>query len=160
MKIHRQPQEDWSDRRFQHQLLTHRLALSLPANCTPTPGSNLLQPQAPSAVFPTSGAAGTPSSNGNPNVLTPASVANTNSGLLDHVATVTYSNVSNPSSHLITNIDTSDSGENQRGPSSIVAFHQSWGSFGPDPVTFYSIPEVKEAVGLATGGGKEPVNWQ
>ncbi|XP_071750357.2 uncharacterized protein LOC139907758 [Centroberyx gerrardi] len=167
MKIHRQPQEDWSDRRLQHQLLTQRLALSLPANHTPSPGSNLPQPQAqaPAPAFSSSGLP-VPPSNDTDNVLNSVSVTHSNSvthsdaSILDHAAAVTYSNVNNPNPHVITNVDGGDS--NQRGPAAVVSFHQSWSSFGlgPDPATFYCDPEVKEAVGVATGGGKGPISWQ
>ncbi|XP_044040661.1 uncharacterized protein LOC122870499 isoform X2 [Siniperca chuatsi] len=157
MKIHRQPQEDWTDRRLQHQLLTQRLALSHPTNLMPIPGSNLLPPQ----TFSSSGLAGTPSNNSNAdNVL--SSVANTpsNASVLHPTTVVTYSNIAASNSHVITNIDGGDS--NQREPTTVLPFHQSWGSFGhgPDPITFYCNTEGKDDVGAGTVGGKEPINWQ
>ncbi|XP_042368487.1 uncharacterized protein LOC121962317 [Plectropomus leopardus] len=159
MKIHRQPQEDWADRRLQHQLLTQRLALSRPTNLIPTPGSNLLPPQA--LTFPSSGLAGTSNTNAD-NILTSVTNSNTitpsNASVLDTNAVVTYSNISASDSHVITNIDGGDS--NQRAPTTVLPFHQSWGSFGhaPDPAAFYCNTEGKEGAG--TVAVKETINWQ
>lgn len=152
MKIHRQPQEDWNDKRLQHQLLTQRLALSRPNNLMPTPGNSLLPPQAAALTFPSS------SSNAD-NVLNSATNSNAiTPSVLDPSALVTYSNIAASNSHVITTIDGADS--NQREPTTVLPFHQSWGSFGhgPDPVTFYCNPEGKDGAG--TVGGKEPINWQ
>uniref|UniRef100_UPI0037E98888 uncharacterized protein n=1 Tax=Semicossyphus pulcher TaxID=241346 RepID=UPI0037E98888 len=162
MKIHRQPQEDWSDRRLQHQILTQRQALGLPNNLMATPGSNLLQPQAPALTFSSSGLHG--NSNNADNVLN--SVANShgitpsNASVLNPSTVVTYSNIAASNSHVITNIDGADS--NQREPTSYIPFHQSWGSFGhsQNPATFYCSAEAKEDVGAGTLEGKEPINWQ
>ncbi|XP_041821635.1 uncharacterized protein LOC121626945 isoform X2 [Chelmon rostratus] len=165
MKIHRQPQEDWTDRRLQHQLLTQRLALSRPTNLMPTPGSNLLPLQAPARTFSSSGLPGMPSNNSNAdNVVNSVTNSNTiapsNASVLDPSTMVTYSNIAASNSHVITNID--GGGSNQREPTSILPFHQSWGSFGhgPDPATFYCNTDGKEDVGAGTVGGKEPLNWQ
>ncbi|XP_008288110.1 uncharacterized protein LOC103363227 [Stegastes partitus] len=166
MKIHRQPQEDWVDRRLQQQLLTQRMALSCPTNLMPTTASNLLPPQAaPALTFSPSGLTGGSSSSSsshadhnsvtNSNPITPTSAS-----VLDPSTAVTYSNIAPPNSHVITNVDGSDS--NQTEPSSVLPFHQSWGSFGhlPDQATFYCNPAVKEEVGSGTVAGKEPIDWQ
>ncbi|XP_056224345.1 uncharacterized protein LOC130164010 isoform X1 [Seriola aureovittata] len=162
MKIHRQPQEDWTDRRLQHQLLTQRLALSRTANLMSTSGSNLLPTQAPALTFPSSGLTGT-SSNAdnilnsvtNSNAITPS-----NANVLDPSTAVTYGNIAASNSHVITNIGTSDS--NQREPTTILPFHQSWGSFGhgPNTAAFYCNSDGKEDVGTGSVGGKEQINWQ
>ncbi|XP_038588598.1 uncharacterized protein LOC119913271 isoform X3 [Micropterus salmoides] len=87
MKIHRQPQEDWTDRRL---LLTQRLAFSRPNTFIPSPGSNLL----PSQTFSPSGLPGTPSNNSNAdNVLN--SVTNSNAiapsnASVSHPSTVSW----------------------------------------------------------------------
>ncbi|XP_071333852.1 transcriptional-regulating factor 1-like isoform X2 [Trachinotus anak] len=164
MKIHRQPQEDWTDRRLQHHLITQRLALSRSTNLMPTSGSNLLQPQAPALTFPSSGLAGTPSSSNADSILNSVTNGNaitpSNASVLDPSTAVTYGNVAASNSHVITNISTSDS--NQREPTTILPFHQSWGSFGhgPNPAAFYCSTEGKEDIGAGTVGGKEPINWQ
>ncbi|XP_051285179.1 uncharacterized protein si:dkey-19b23.10 isoform X1 [Dicentrarchus labrax] len=165
MKIHRQPQEDWTDRRLQHQLLTQRLALSRSTNLMPTPSSNLLPPQAPARTFSSSALPGTPSNNSNAdNVLNSVTNSNaitpSNASVLDPSTVVTYSHIAASNSHVITNTDGGDS--NQREPTTVLSFHQSWGSFGqgPDPVTFYCNTDGKDNVGAGTVGGKEPINWQ
>ncbi|XP_059211194.1 uncharacterized protein LOC131989864 [Centropristis striata] len=159
MKIHRQPQEDWTDRRLHHQLLTQRLALSRPPNLIPTPGSNLLPPQGPALNFRPSGPAGTSSNNTNADsvlnsVTNSNAITPTNASVLDPV--VTYSNITASNSHVTTNID----GSNQREPTLVLPFHQSWGSFGHDPTIFYCNTEGKDNVESGTVGGKEPINWQ
>ncbi|KAM6894208.1 uncharacterized protein PEZ65_021891 [Lycodopsis pacificus] len=163
MKIHRQPQEDWTDRRLQHQLLTQRLALSRPTNLMPSPGSNLLPPLAAALTFPSSGLAGSHNANAdnvlnlvtNSNAITPS-----NGRVLDPSAVVTYSNIAATNSRVISNIDGGDS--NQREPTTVLPLHQSWGSYGhgPDPTIFYCNTEEKDTVGAGTVGGKEPINWQ
>ncbi|XP_031141003.1 uncharacterized protein si:dkey-19b23.10 isoform X1 [Sander lucioperca] len=165
MKIHRQPQEDWTDKRLQHQLLTQRLALNRPTNLMPSPGSSLLPPQAAALTFPSSGLAGMSSNNTNAdNVLNSVTNSNgitrSNSSVLDPSAMVTYSNIAASNSHVITNIDGGDL--NQREPTTVLPFHQSWGSFGhgPDHAIFYCNSEGKDNVGAGTVGGKEPINWQ
>ncbi|XP_053199049.1 uncharacterized protein si:dkey-19b23.10 [Scomber japonicus] len=165
MKIHRQPQEDWTDRRLQHQLLTQRLALGHATNLMPTPGSNLLPPQSPAMTFPSSGLPGTSNSNSNAdNVLSTVTSSNaitpSNSSVLDPSTAVIYSNIGAPNSHVMPSIDAGDS--NHREPTTVLPFHQSWGSFGhsPDPAAFYCNPEGKEAAGAEPGGVKEPINWQ
>lgn len=160
MKIHRQPQEDWTDRRLQQQFLTQRLALSRPTSLMPTPGGALLQPQAPARTFSSPGLPGTQSNADS--VLNSVTNSNgippSNASVLDPSTVVTYSNIAVSNSHVITNNDGGDS--NQREPTTVLPFHQSWGSFGPDPATFYCSAEGKDAVGAGTVGGKEPVSWQ
>ncbi|XP_034413481.1 uncharacterized protein si:dkey-19b23.10 isoform X2 [Cyclopterus lumpus] len=164
MKIHRQPQEDWTDRRLQHQLLTQRLALSRPTNLMPSPGSNLLPTQAAAPTFPSSGLAGRSSNNNNAdNVLNIVTNSNaitpSNASVLDPSAVVTYSNISASNSCVITNIDGGDS--IQREPTGVLPLHQPWGSYGqgPDPTVFYCNTERKDTVGAGTVAGKEPINW-
>lgn len=169
MKIHRQPQEDWADRRLQQQLLTQRLALSLSTKHTHTPGRNLPPPQALTPIFSSFGLDVTSRNNVDAdNVLNSVSVTNSNfsahsnASILDHSAVVTISNAgAHSNSHLIPT-DSGDSGLNQSEPTSVIPFHQSWSLFGHnhDPTTFYCDPEVKESVGAETGGGKDPINWQ
>nr|XP_033465631.1 uncharacterized protein LOC117246059 isoform X2 [Epinephelus lanceolatus] len=162
MKIHRQPQEDWTDRRLQHQILTQRLALSRSTTLMPTPGGNLLAPQAAALTFPSSALAGTSSNTNADNVLNSVTSSNavtpSNASALDPSATITYSNIAASNSHVITNID--GGGSNQRASTTVLPFHQSWGSFGhsSDPATFYCNTEGKDGAG--TVGGKEPINWQ
>ncbi|PWA27085.1 hypothetical protein CCH79_00011642, partial [Gambusia affinis] len=103
MKIHRQPQEDWTDRRLQHQLLTQRLALSRSASLIPSPGSSLLPPQAsPAMPFSTQGLAANGNSNPDSvhNVMTNSGAVNPNQ-LLDPCSGVTFSNITPTNSHLI-----------------------------------------------------------
>lgn len=164
MKIHRQPQEDWTERQLQHQLITHRLALSHATNLTATTASTLLSQQPPALTFSASGLAGTTSNNSNTdndlhsvahgNAITPRNV-----GVLDPSSAVTYSNIAASNSHVITHIDAGDS--SQREATTVLPFHQSWASFGhsPDPVALYCNTDGKEHVGAGTAGGKEPINW-
>ncbi|GLD53648.1 transcriptional-regulating factor 1-like protein [Lates japonicus] len=163
MKIHRQPQEDWTDRRLQHQLLTQRLALNRAANLMPTSGSNLLPPQAPVLTFASAGLAGTSSNNTNADnisVTNSNAITPNNTSVLDPSTAVTYSNIAASNSHVLTNIDASDS--NQRESTTVLPFHQSWGSFGQNlnPAAFYCSTEGKEDTGAGTAGVKEPINWQ
>lgn len=165
MKIHRQPQEDWTDRRLQHQLLTQRLALNRAANLMPTSGSNLLPPQAPVLTFASAGLAGTSSNNTNAdnilNSVTNSNAINPNNvSVLDPSTAVTYSNIAASNSHVVTDIDASDS--NQRESTTILPFHQSWGSFGQNlnPAAFYCSTEGKEDTGAGTAAVKEQINWQ
>ncbi|XP_012732236.2 transcriptional-regulating factor 1 isoform X1 [Fundulus heteroclitus] len=162
MKIHRQPQEDWTDRRLQHQLLTQRLALARPANLIPSPRSSLLPPQASSAMaFSSSGLAS--SSNGNPdgvhNIITNNNTIAPNQ-LLDPCTGVTFSNITPTNSHLIAmnSIDGCDA--NRKDPT--LPFLQPWSSFGhlPDLASFYCIAEGKEEVGAGAVEGKEAISWQ
>ncbi|XP_074478959.1 uncharacterized protein LOC141760225 isoform X1 [Sebastes fasciatus] len=163
MKIHRQPQEDWTDRRLQHQLLTQRLALSRPTNLMPTPGSNLHPPQAAALTFPSSTSSNNTSADNvfnsvtNSNAITPS-----NASVLDPSALITYSNTTASNSHVITNIDGGGGASNQREPNTVLPFHQSWASFGlgPDSTIFYCNTEVKDNVAAGTVGGKETINWQ
>ncbi|XP_040886848.1 uncharacterized protein LOC121176828 [Toxotes jaculatrix] len=165
MKIHRQPQEDWTDRRLQQHILTQRLALSRTTNLMPTSGSNLLPPQPPALTFSCSGLAGTLSSNSNSDsILNSVTNSNTitpsNASVLDPSTAVTYSSTAASNSPVITNIDASDS--NQREPTTLLPFHPPWGSFGhsPNPTAFFCSTEGKEHIGAGTVGGKEPINWQ
>ncbi|XP_063757269.1 transcriptional-regulating factor 1-like isoform X2 [Eleginops maclovinus] len=148
MKIHRQPQEDWSDRRLQQQIFNQRLALS---RSIPNPGGNLLPPQAAGLTFPSSG-----SSNTNTDTVLHSvtnSITPGNGGVLDPGAVVTYGNIAASNSQVDTNTDS-----NQREPPTLLPFHQSWGSFGPDPTIFFC--ETEEKDGAGTVGGKDTVNWQ
>ncbi|XP_038130695.1 zinc finger protein 541-like isoform X1 [Cyprinodon tularosa] len=163
MKIHRQPQEDWTDRRLQHQLLTQRLALTRPANLIPSPGSSLLPPQSSSAmVFSPSGLPSSSSNNPNNvhNSITNSHTITPNQ-LVDPSTGVTFSNINPTNPHLVAmnNIDGCDS--NRKDP--IVPFHQPWNSFGhllPDLSSFYCLPEGKEEMGAGSGEGKEAIGWQ
>ncbi|MED6261456.1 hypothetical protein ATANTOWER_005439 [Ataeniobius toweri] len=162
MKIHRQPQEDWTDRRLQHQLLTQRLALTRPANLIPSPGSSLLPPQASTAMsFSSSGLAS--SSNSNPNsvdnIITNSSTITPNQ-LLDPSTSVTFSNITPTNSHLIAMNNINGCNSNRKDPT--VPFPQPWSSFGhllPDLASFYCIPEGKEEVGAGAVEGKEAISW-
>lgn len=153
MKIHRQPQEDWADKRLQHQLLTQRL------------GSNLLPPQAPARAFSSSGLPGATRSSSNAEKILSSlnnnTIAPSNAGILDPGATCSNSAVSN--SHVITDVDGGDS--NRKEPSNLSPFQQLWGSFGngPDPAAlaaFFCNTESKDSVGAGTVGAKEPNTWQ
>lgn len=161
MKIHRQPQEDWTDRRLQQQILTQRLALTRPSNLMPS--SNLLPPQAPALTFPSSGLAGTSSSNKNANnVIGPITSGNnispSDASVLDHSTAVTYSSINSADSHVITSIGCADPSQRESG--TVLPFQQTWGSYGhtPDTPSFYCNIEVKEEA--QTGGVKEPIKWQ
>ncbi|KAM6960383.1 uncharacterized protein LKV04_021949 [Tautogolabrus adspersus] len=159
MKIHRQPQEDWTDRRLQQQILTQRLILSSPNNFVPTAGSALLQPQPPCLTVASSGPTGTSNNiNKADNVLN--YISNRNASVSDQSTVVTYSNISDANSHVINNIHGGDS--NQEESTSVLPFHQSWGSFGhgTSQAPFYYNTEGKEDVGDGTVEGKEGMNWQ
>ncbi|XP_076022073.1 uncharacterized protein LOC143012689 isoform X2 [Genypterus blacodes] len=162
MKIHRQPQEDWADRRLQQQLLTQRLSLNLPTTQAPTPGRNLISPQALTPIFSSCGLDVTSRNNVNAdNVLNAVSgLRHNNASSLDHSAVIAISNANAHSNSIP--IDSGDSGLSQREPTSIIPFHQSWSLFGHnhDPTTFYCEPEGKESLGAETGTGKDPINWQ
>ncbi|XP_030578608.1 uncharacterized protein LOC115775196 isoform X2 [Archocentrus centrarchus] len=164
MKIHRQPQEDWTDRRLQHQLLTQRLALSRPTNLMPTPASNLLPAQAPGPAFSSSDFAGTSSNSIADSVRNSVTSGNSgvpsNANVLDPSTVASYSNIAPPDTHGIASINGNDS--NQRESTTVLPFHQSWGSFGhpPEPSAFYCNTEGKEDVGAGTVGGKQTANWQ
>lgn len=157
MKIHRQPQEDWTDRRLQHQLLTQRLALSRPANL-------MLPARAAALTFPSAGLAGTSgnrtAANGVLNSVTNGNnITPSNAGALDPGGVVTYSNIAASNSHVVANME--DGASNQREPATVLPFHQSWGSFGhgSNPTVFYCSTEGKDSVGAGTVGVKEPINW-
>ncbi|KAI3376514.1 hypothetical protein L3Q82_016963 [Scortum barcoo] len=167
MKIHRQPQEDWTERKGGCSTsFSPSTWLSVaPPNLMPTPVSSLLPPQVPARTFSSCGLPGTPSSGANADsvlssVTSSNVVSHSNASVLEASAVVTYSNVASLNSHAITNVDGTD--PNQREPTTVLPFHQSWGSFGhdPDPATFYCSTEGKDGAGAGTVGGKEPINWQ
>ncbi|XP_030017504.1 transcriptional-regulating factor 1-like [Sphaeramia orbicularis] len=162
MKIHRQPQEDWTDRRLQQQILTQRLALTRPSNNL-MPSGNLLPPQAPVLTFSSSGLAGTSSSNKNANnvissITSSSNISPSDTSVLDHSTAVTYSNINSANSHVITSIDGADPSQRESG--SVLPFQQTWGSYGHnhDPPSFYCSTDAKDRA--QTGGGKEPIKWQ
>lgn len=139
MKIHRQPQEDWTDRRLQQQQLVsqrsggnplraHDQFRSLPSPYLPGRTRN-----ADSVLNLLAGV----------NAITPS-----NTGALDPSAMVTCCNNAVPNSHV--SADTT-----QRERASGVPFFQSWSSLGPDPAAFFCNTEGKDAVGT-----KEPIKWQ
>lgn len=163
MKIHRQPQEDWSDRQLQQQILSQRLALGHPNNLIPTLSSDLLQSQAPALTFDPSGLSGASNNSNNAeNVLrssvNSSTVTLSHAGILNPSTIVTYTNISASNSHVIANTDVSDS--NQRQPTSVLPFHQSWSSYGhgANPAAFYYNPEGRDDVEAVEG--KQPVTWQ
>lgn len=151
MKIHRQPQEDWAERRVQHQLLTQRL------------GSNLVPSQAPARTFSSSCLLGTTSNNSNAdkvlNALTNSNAIGPNN-VLNHSSLVTCSNNAVSNSHVLTDIDGGDS--HPREPTTVLPFHQTWGPFGhgPDQSAFFCSTERKDNIGAGAVGAKEPINWQ
>lgn len=156
MKIHRQPQEDWTDRRLQHQLLAQRLALGRHSNLISSPGSSPLPAQASALTFPSCGLAS--SSNSSVHNSVTNSIASHNVDIGDASTAVAYSSITPQNSHLITFSD----GVDRKDPSSVLPFHQPWGSFGPpsDLSTFYCLPEGKEAAGAEAVEGKETIIWQ
>ncbi|XP_061565924.1 uncharacterized protein LOC133420282 isoform X2 [Cololabis saira] len=162
MKIHRQPQDDWSDRRLQHQILRQRLALSHPTTLMPSPGSNLLPAQAPALTFSSSGHAPSTKSNADNahnSVTNSNPIAQSNTGILD---AVTYSNSAPPTSHEIPINNADGDVSNRRETHTVLPFHQSWGSFGhpSDLGTFFGIPDGKEYLGTGSAEGKELISWQ
>ncbi|XP_034019896.1 transcriptional-regulating factor 1-like isoform X2 [Thalassophryne amazonica] len=155
MKIHRQPQDDWNDKRLQHQLLTQRFALSRPTNHIVLPTQ--VQP------FSSSGLTVTSSNNSDAdNILNSIAVTSNHTAtasatsVLDHSSVLAYSG-STPNCH-ITN---PNSGMNQRDPASVIPVHQPWSSFGhcQEPSTFYCEPKVEEPLGIETIAEKSPMNW-
>ncbi|XP_029944321.1 uncharacterized protein LOC115386230 [Salarias fasciatus] len=164
MKIHRQPQEDWSERRLQHQLFTQRLGLGHPGSLMPIPGTNLPPPQTSALILPHSGLGEAPSSNGNSDdvhhsVINSNLVVPPNAGVLNTSTALSFNKFTFPSSNVIC-ADGSDS--DQRDPVSVLPFHQSWGSLGhqADLAAVYSNPKGKEHVGAGTAGGNESITWQ
>lgn len=143
MKIHRQPQEDWTDRRLQQQLVS------------PRSGGNLLPAHVPFRSLPSPYLPGrTRNADSVLNLLTGVNaVAPSNTGALDPSAMVTCSNNGVPNSHV--SADTT-----QRERASGVPFFQSWSSLGPDPAAFFCNTEGKDAVGTGALGAKEPIKWQ
>lgn len=162
MKIHRQPQDDWTERRLQHQLLTQRLALSHSTNLMSNPGNNLPPTQAPALTFSSSCLAASSKSNADNlhnSVTNSNPIASSNASILD---AVTYSNNVPPTSHETTINSVDGDNSNQRESSTVLPFHQSWGSFGhrSDLTTLYCIPDGKEYLGTGTVEGKELISWQ
>lgn len=141
MKIHRQPQDDWADRRLQHQLVTQRS------------GGNLHPTQVPLQSIPSSCLPGrTHNADIVLNLLTDGNAPSSTS-VLDPSAMVTCSNNVASSSHVST--DTT-----QRELATRVPFYQSWGSFGPESAAFYCSTEGKDDLGAGALGAKEPIKWQ
>ncbi|KAM6908929.1 zinc finger protein 541-like [Xenentodon cancila] len=162
MKIHRQPQEDWTDRHLRHQILTQRLGLSHPTNLMPNPGSNLLQPQAPALTFSHSGHAPSTKSNADNahnSVTNSNPAAQSNTSILDAIV---YSNNAPPASQKIPINNAEGDVSNRREPPTVLPFHQSWGSIGhpSDLGTFFCIPDGKEYLGTGSADGKELSSWQ
>ncbi|XP_034533024.1 uncharacterized protein si:dkey-19b23.10 [Notolabrus celidotus] len=158
MKIHRQPQEDWTDRQLQQQILTQRLAHNRPNNLMPTMSRDLLQSQAPALTFDPNSRNNT--ENTHHSSVSSNTVTHSHAGILNPSTIVTYSNITASNSHNITN--TNDSDSNQRQPISVLPFHQSWGSYGhsASPATFYYSSEGKDNAAAGTVVGKQPTNWQ
>ena len=141
MKIHRQPPEDWSERRLHPQLLTHRLN-SLAPNLG---GSGaLLQPQASPRAYSFQGIT-LPSNNNSNNshtdsVLNSFEVNNDHSsggsgvahasdmGIRNGISTLSaFSNMSETNPHDVLGGGVSDSAANQRGPPNVRSpVHSPW----------------------------------
>lgn len=154
MKIHRQPQEDWADRRLQHQLLTHRMALAHPASLMPTPGTNLPPPQTSALILPSSGLGEASSSNSDDvhrSAISSNHVVPPSAGVLNTSTAASYNKFTLPGSNVICT-DGSDS--DRRDSISVLPFHQSWGSLGHQ-ADLAAVYKGKEAV-----GGNESVTWQ
>lgn len=143
MKIHRQPQEDWTDRRLQHQIVAQR------------PGSHLLPAQVPFRSIPPSCLPGrTCNADIVLNLLSGSNtIAPSNSSVLDPSAMVTSSNNEASNSHLSTDAA-------QAEHAAVMPFYQSWGSFGPDSAAFCCNTEGKCDMGAVPLGAKEPIKWQ
>ncbi|CAG04610.1 unnamed protein product, partial [Tetraodon nigroviridis] len=140
MKIHRQPQDDWADRRLQHQLVPQRS------------GANLHPTQVPFRNIPPSCLPGRPRNTDTVlNLLTDGN-APSNTSVLDPSAMATCSNVAS-SSHVST-VTT------QREHVNRLPFYPSWGSFGPQSGAFFCNTEGKDEVGAGALGAKEPIKWQ
>lgn len=140
MKIHRQPPDDWANRRLQQQLLSQRS------------GANLHPAQVPFRSVPSPCLPGrTRNADIVLNLLAEGSAPSIAS-VLDPGAMVTCSN----------NVALSVSAEAaQREPSaSRGPFYQSWGSFGAESAAFYCSAEGKDDGGAGALGGKEPIRWQ
>ncbi|KAK0130552.1 Transcriptional-regulating factor 1 [Merluccius polli] len=144
MKIHRQPQEDWSERRLQTQFLAHRL--NVPHSLPPNLGSSLLLHQASPQAYPFQSLS-LPSNNNDNNNSHPDSVLNSfevnnNSGcggggvahgsdmrIKNGISTLTaFGNMSETNPHAVSGGDVSDSSAaNQRGPPTVQSpVPQSW----------------------------------
>ncbi|CAL8326635.1 unnamed protein product [Lota lota] len=141
MKIHRQPPEDWSERRLQPQLLAHRLNAS--HSLTPNLGSSttLLLPQASPQAYSFQGLT-LPSNNSHPDsVLNSFEVNNNNNNgggggvahasdmrIKNGISTLTaFSNMSETNPHDVSGGGVSDSAANQGGPPNVRSpVHQPW----------------------------------
>lgn len=121
MKIHRQPQEDWTDRKLQQQLLNQALSRT-PNLITPT--------QAQTLTF-----AGTK----NPTSSTSINLNAHNA--FDHSPLVAFG--SSSSSHGLSNMEAVE--PSQREPTSVLQFQSIWGPFGQtsDGSAFYCSQDVK-----------------
>lgn len=154
MKIHRQPQDDWTERRLQHQLLTHRLN-SNSIRCVNDP-----TPQSPASSLPSPCLLGR-TGNGGVTDAVLSSLASSNNLTTNGVASpgslIAFSNATAPKGHMMA--DTDDGHSRQRESGSGLAFRQPWASMGqgPDPVALFCNHEGKDNV--ATVGLKEPINW-
>lgn len=138
MKIHRQPQDDWADRRLQQHFVPQRSA----ANSHPT--------QVPLRSVPPSCLPGrTRNADIVLNLLTDGSAPGS-TGVLDPSAMVTCSNVASHVSTVTT----------QRGHTTRMPFYSSWGSFGPESGAFFCNAEGKDEAGAGALGAKEPIKWQ
>lgn len=143
MKIHRQPQEDWTDRRLQQQIATQR------------PGGNLLPTQVPFQSIPSSCLPGrTRNADIVLNLLTGRNAIDpSNTSVLDPSAMVTSSNNAASNSHVSTDTTQAENGN-------VMPFFQSWGSFDCDSAAFCCTTEGKCDVGTGALEAKEPIKWQ
>lgn len=148
MKIHRQPQDDWTDRRLQHQLLTHRL------------GSNVLPPQSPAGSLPSPCLLGMTNNGGVTDALLSSLTSSNNlttNGVASPGCLIALSNTAAAKTHTMG--DTDDGHPSEREPGHGIPFRQPWASMGqgPDPVALFCNHDGKDNV--ATVGLKEAINW-
>ena len=142
MKIHRQPPDDWADRRQrQQQLVAQRSGGNLHSTQVPFRG-------VPSSCLPVR----TRNADIVLNLLTEGN-APSSTGVLDPGAMVTCGNNVASSSHVST--DTT-----QREFATRVPFYQSWGLFSPEAAAFYLNTEEKDDLEAGPLGAKEPIKWQ
>ncbi|CAN9509508.1 unnamed protein product [Ophioblennius macclurei] len=141
MKIHRQPQEDWSDRRLQHQILAQRFALGHPAGLAPPQNSALVLGDG----------------NGSSDDVHRSVIGG---NLASQANAASYNKFTLPNSNVVCGDGSSDS--NHRDPMSASPFHQSWGTLGhqTDLAAVYSHPKGKEHAGAGAAGGNESATWQ
>lgn len=140
MKIHRQPPDDWANRRLQQQLVSQRSA------------GNALPTQVPFRAIPSSCLPGR-ARNADIvlNLLTDGN-APSNTSVLDPSAMVTCSSNVAPSAHVSPH-------SAQREHPTRVPFYQPWGSFGPEAAAFYCNTEGKDEVGAGPQATKETFKW-